>query len=80
MVAVRSDCVAGVYFVPSGSMTKNKRFGVYMTFEQALIVHDLISRCIERLHDDALDDLARREYMDVKEVLRTQINRYLENK
>jgi len=58
-------------------MSKSKRFGVYMTFEQALIVHDLVTRCIERLDDDALDDLARREYMQVKDILRSQINKYL---
>ena len=48
-----------------------------MTFEQALIVHDLVTRCIERLDDDALDDLARREYMEIKDILRSQINKYL---
>ena len=61
-------------------MTHRKKFGVYMTFDQALILHDTVIRCIERLEDDALDDLARREYMEIKEVLRAQINKYLENK
>ena len=58
-------------------MSKSKKFGVYMTFEQALIVHDLVTRCIERLHDDPLDDMARREYMEVQDILRLQINKYL---
>jgi hypothetical protein len=58
-------------------MTHRKKFGVYMTFDQALIVHDLVTRCIERLQDDPLDDMARREYMEVQDILRLQINKYL---
>jgi len=60
-------------------MPQPRKLGLYVTFEQGLIINDLLSRCIDRLQDDALDDLARREYMELKDIVRTSLNKALKH-